>query len=163
MIGAVKHGGIIADYMLAYGDQGDLMKVVVEDTRSPLEPQKQCISKLPYVVMQGKELFKVAVHSMADAVDEVLKKAKLSRSDVDWVVPHQANDRIITAVAKKLEIPKEKIFININKYGNMSAASIAVALYEASQSGKIKKGQIVVLVTFGAGLVAGANVVKWSA
>ena len=86
----------------------------------------------------------------------------------DWRGPnrygrlrHQANDRIITAVAKKLEIPKEKIFINIDKYGNMSAASISVALYEAVKSGSIKKGQTVVLVTFGAGLVAGANVVKF--
>jgi 3-oxoacyl-[acyl-carrier-protein] synthase-3 len=76
-------------------------------------------------------------------------------------VPHQANDRIISAVAKKLEIPKEKIFINIDKYGNMSAASISVALYEAVESGQIKKGSKVVLVAFGAGLVSGANVVEW--
>ncbi|MBI4310037.1 MAG: hypothetical protein HY591_06880 [Candidatus Omnitrophica bacterium] len=111
--------------------------------------------------MQGQELFKVAVNAMADAVEQVLAKAGLSKENVDWVVPHQANDRIISAVAKKLEIPKDKIFINIDKYGNMSAASISVALYEAVKSGKIKRGQTVVLVAFGAGLVAGANVVKW--
>ncbi len=161
VIAPVKEGGIIADYMLAYGDQGDLMKVVVEETRSPLDISKENYTKLPYVVMQGQELFKVAVNSMADAVDQVLLKAGLTKDDVDLVVPHQANDRIISAVAKKLEIPKEKIFINIDKYGNMSAASIAVALFEAVKSGAIKKGDTVVLVTFGAGLVAGANIVKF--
>ncbi len=161
VIGPVKKDGIIADYMLAYGDQGDLMRVDVEGSRSPFDPDKEQFGKLPFVVMQGKELFKVAVNSMAEAVEAVLAKANLSKKDVDWVVPHQANDRIISAVAKKLEIPKEKIFVNIDKYGNMSAASISVALYEAVKSGAIKKGQTVVLVAFGAGLVAGANVVKW--
>lgn len=161
IIAPVNDGGIIADYMLAYGDQGDLMKVVVDETRSPLTPEKDNTVKLPYVVMQGQELFKVAVNSMADAIEQVLQKAGLTIGDVDLVVPHQANDRIISAVAKKLEIPKEKIFINIDKYGNMSAASIAVALYEAVKSGSIKKGDTVVLVTFGAGLVAAANVVKF--
>ena len=90
-----------------------------------------------------------------------MKKAGLKLSDIDCVVPHQANDRIISAVAKKLKIPKEKIFVNIDKYGNMSAASIAVALCEAVEQKRIKKGDMVVLVTFGAGLVSAANVVKW--
>ena len=113
------------------------------------------------LVMQGQELFKIAVNSMADAIEKVLKKAKVKKEDIDCIVPHQANDRIISAVAKKLNIPKEKIFINIHKYGNMSAASIAVALYEAQKSKRIKKGDNVVLVAFGAGLVSAANVVKW--
>jgi 3-oxoacyl-[acyl-carrier-protein] synthase III len=162
VLGKVTSGGITADFMQAFGDQGDLMKVVVEETRSPLHPEKEMAHKLPFVVMQGTELFKVAVNSMADAVEAVLKKAKLKPSQVDCIVPHQANDRIITAVANKLKVPKEKIFINIDKYGNMSAASIAVALYEAAKSKRIKKGDNVVLVAFGAGLVSGANVVKWS-
>jgi 3-oxoacyl-[acyl-carrier-protein] synthase-3 len=98
---------------------------------------------------------------MSDAVEKVLKKAKLKKENIDCIVPHQANDRIISAVAKKLNIPKEKIFVNIDQYGNMSAASIAVALYEARNAKKIKKGDNVVLVTFGAGLVSAANVIKW--
>lgn len=151
--------GIISEYMHAQGQHGELMSVVVEN-REPLDNKKELI-RLPYVVMQGQELFKVAVNSMAEAVRIALKKAKLKLSDVDCVVPHQANDRIITAVAKKLKISKEKIFINIQKYGNMSAASIAVALYEAEKEKRIKKGHTVVLVTFGAGLVSAANVVKW--
>jgi 3-oxoacyl-[acyl-carrier-protein] synthase III len=150
VVGPVQEGGIIADYMLAYGDQGELMRVeYAKDSHKPL------------IIMQGPELFKMAVNSMADAVDQVLAKANLTKADVKLVVPHQANDRIISAVANKLDIPKDKIFINIEKYGNMSAASIAVALYEAVKTGAIKKGDTIVLVVFGAGLVAGANVIKW--
>ena len=133
---------------------------VVSDGREPMDQKRELI-RLPYVVMQGKELFKVAVNSMALAVEEALKKAGLGLHDIDLVVPHQANDRIITAVAKKLEVPKERFFINIHKYGNMSAASIAVALYEAEEQGVLKKGDHVALVTFGAGLVSAANIVKW--
>ena len=106
-------------------------------------------------------MFKVAVNSMAAAVEIAVKKAGLSLEDIDCVVPHQANDRIISAVARKLQLPKEKIFVNIDKYGNMSAASIAVALYEAVKKKRIKRGDNVVLVTFGAGLVSAANVIRW--
>ena len=161
VVGAIKQGGIIADYLLSYGDQGDLMEVISQEARSPFDPEKQNIEKMPYVSMKGQDLFKVAVNSMVDAFDRVLVKAGLTKADIDRVVPHQANDRIISAVAKKLEIPKGKIFVNIDKYGNMSAASISVALYEAVESGFIQKGHTVVLVAFGAGLVAGANVIKW--
>ena len=161
VLGAVKSGGIAADFLQAFGDQCDLMQVVVECKRGPFNPEKTTYTTLPYVQMQGQELFKIAVNSMADAVDKVLKKAKVKKEDVACIVPHQANDRIISAVAKKLKIPKEKIFVNIDKYGNMSAASIAVALYEAVKSKKIKKGDKVVLVAFGAGLVSAANVIKW--
>ena len=162
VLGPVKSGGITADFLQAFGDQGDLMQVVTEEVRSPFHADKTNYTKLPYVRMQGQELFKIAVNSMADAIEEVLKKAKLKKQKIDFIIPHQANDRIISAVAKKLDISKEKIFINIDKYGNMSAASIAVALYEAQKSKKIKKGDNVVLVAFGAGLVSAANVVKWS-
>ncbi len=161
VLSEVKEGGIVADFLQSFGELGDLMEVVNEDVRSPFVPEKTSYAKLPYVVMQGTELFKVAVNSMADAVDEVLKKAKMSKDEIDCIVPHQANDRIISAVAKKLDIPKDKIFINIDKYGNMSAASISVALYEAVESKRIKKASKVVLVAFGAGLVSGANVIKW--
>lgn len=151
--------GILSDYMHAQGEFGELMEVQTEDRDSM--DQKQQKIRMPLIVMQGKELFKVAVNSMAEAVEIALKKANLEISDVNCVVPHQANDRIITAVAKKLNVSKDNFFINISKYGNMSAASIAVALYEAEKEQRIKKGDIVVLVTFGAGLVAAANVVRW--
>ncbi len=151
--------GILSEYMYAQGRFGDLMMVKSED-REPLD-QKTKTMMLPHIAMQGQELFKVAVNSMAEAVKIAVKKAKMKLSDIDFVVPHQANDRIISAVAKKLSLPKGKIFVNIDKYGNMSAASIAIALYEAVEQKKIKRGSNVVLVTFGAGLVSAANVVRW--
>jgi 3-oxoacyl-[acyl-carrier-protein] synthase-3 len=161
LMAPVRSRGIVADFMHSQGEHSELMQVVTDIDRHPLTDLEKTDMKAPRVVMQGQELFKIAVNSMAEAVEIVLKKAKVKIKDVDWVVPHQANDRIISAVAKKLDLPKEKFFININKYGNMSAASIAVALAEAVTSKRIKKGDTVVLVTFGAGLVAGANVVKW--
>lgn len=151
--------GILSEFMHAQGRFGDLM-MVVSGEREPLD-QKTKVITLPHIAMQGKELFKVAVNSMAEAVKIAVKKAKLKLSDIDCVVPHQANDRIISAVAKKLGIPKDEFFINIDKYGNMSAASIAVALYEAVEQKRVKRGDHVVLVTFGAGLVSAANVVRW--
>ncbi|MBI5149226.1 MAG: ketoacyl-ACP synthase III [Candidatus Omnitrophica bacterium] len=151
--------GILADYLHAQGHFGDLMMVLAEE-REPLDQQTQMIL-LPHIAMQGQELFRVAVNSMAVAVEIAVRKAGLKLEDVDYIVPHQANDRIISAVARKLDFPKEKIFINIDRYGNMSAASIAVALYEAVEQKKIKRGDYVVLVAFGAGLVSAANVVRW--
>jgi len=160
VLGPVRgNKGIVADYLHGQGHYGDLMAVITE-SREPLDKLNK-LMPLPYVVMQGKELFKVAVNSMAEAVLIAAKKAGIKLSDIDLVVPHQANDRIISAVANKLMLPKEKIFVNIDKYGNMSAASIAVALYEAHKKKRIKKGDTVALVTFGAGLVSAANIVKW--
>lgn len=151
--------GILSDYMHAQGHFGDLMMVVARE-REPLD-QKTTMMALPHIAMEGKELFKVAVNSMAEAVIIAVQKAGLKLEDIDYIVPHQANDRIISAVAKKLNVPKEKIFINIDRYGNMSAASIAVALCEAVTQKKIRIGDHVALVTFGAGLVSAANVVRW--
>ncbi len=160
VLGKVKgKSGIVADYLHAQGEFGHLMSVV-SDGRDPLDKHNKLI-RLPYVVMYGQELFKIAVNSMARAVEIAAKKAGLKVSDIDCVVPHQANDRIISAVAKKLKVPKEKIFVNIHKYGNMSAASIAVALYEAEKEGRIKKGDVVAMVAFGAGLVSAANIIRW--
>ena len=145
--------------MHAQGQYGELMAVKSEE-RKPLD-QKTTMARLPFVEMRGQELFKIAVNSMAEAVEIAAKRAKVKIKDIDWVVPHQANDRIISATARKLKIPKEKIYINIDKYGNMSAASIAVALYEAVEQKKIKRGHLVALVTFGAGLTSAANIVRW--
>ena len=153
--------GILSEFIYAQGEFGELMAVIVDEAKEkPLDQSSDKISK-PVVIMQGKELFKVAVNSMADAVKIAVERAKLTLDEIDCVVPHQANDRIISAVAWKLNIPKEKIFVNIDRYGNMSAASIAVALFEAVEQKRIKKGDHVVLVTFGAGLVSAANVVRW--
>ena len=151
--------GILSDYMFSKGQFADTMSVITEQ-REPLD-QKNKMMKIPYVEMRGQELFKIAVNSMAEAVQIVAHKAKIKMSDISCVVPHQANDRIISAVARKLGVSKDKFFVNIHKYGNMSAAAIAVALYEAVEKGEIKSGDYVALVTFGAGLVVAANIVKW--
>lgn len=158
---AVGHRrGILSEHLESFGEFGELMQVIVPETRHPFKPQ-QSTGQLPYIRMKGPELFKIAVNSMADCAEIALKKAKVKINDVSCVVPHQANDRIIAGVAKKLKIPKEKFFINIEKYGNMSAASAAVAFYEAVETGRIRKGDYAVLVAFGAGLVSGAMVVRW--
>lgn len=118
-------------------------------------------SRMHYLKMRGNELFKIAVKSMTMAAQKVLEQAGLTFRDVDLIVPHQANSRIIMAVAKKLGIPEDRIYLNIEKYGNMSSASTVTALVEAVKEGRVKKGDIILLDAFGAGLVWGASVIKW--
>ena len=117
----------------------------------------------PYLGWQfdGQEVFKRAVTRMVQASQEVLEESGLSIDDIDILIPHQANQRIIAAVGKKLGIPEEKVFINVHKYGNTSAATIPVALTEALEEGRIKPGANILMTAFGAGLTWGAGVVKW--
>ncbi len=114
-----------------------------------------------YINMKGRELFKVAVRSMEEACRYVLNKAGLSPEDVDLVIPHQANIRIINSLAEKLNIPEEKIYTNIHKYGNTSAASIPIALYEALEEGRLKRGDIVLFTAMGGGLTWGATLLRF--
>jgi 3-oxoacyl-[acyl-carrier-protein] synthase-3 len=111
--------------------------------------------------MKGNEIFKLAVKGMADASVAVLAKAKLTADDVTLLIPHQANIRIIDAVAKRLSIPEEKVYVNIMKYGNTSSATIPIAIADAYEQGKIKKGDILDLVAFGGGLTWGAALIKF--
>jgi 3-oxoacyl-[acyl-carrier-protein] synthase-3 len=114
-----------------------------------------------YIKMRGNELFKYAVICMTEAVKIALKRAKLTTRDIDCLIPHQANLRIIQAVAKRLNLDEKKVYLNIHKYGNISSASTATALCEAVKEKVIKRGDIVVLDAFGAGLVWGACVIEW--
>ena len=111
--------------------------------------------------MHGREIFKNAVRSMAEACDIALKDAGLTAADVDLLVPHQANIRIIEATAKMAGIPMEKVFVNVDRYGNMSSASVPVALDEAQEQGLIGSGSNVLTVAFGAGLTWGAMALRW--
>ena len=111
--------------------------------------------------MAGPELFKIAVKTMEQAVLKVLAHENLRVKDINCLIPHQANNRILQAVAERLKIAPEKVFINVDRYGNMSSASTVVALYEAVKSGAVKKGDYVVLVAFGGGLTWGASLIKW--
>lgn len=114
-----------------------------------------------FIRMQGRETFKLAVKSMADAAEEALAEAQITADDIDLMIPHQANTRIIDAVVKRLRFPEEKVFVNIQKYGNTSAASIPIAIAEAAEAGRLKKGDRVLLVAFGAGFTWGAAVLEW--
>ena len=118
--------------------------------------------RLGYVHMQGQSVFKVAVNMMAASSTAALAQAGLTAADVDFIVPHQANSRIIDATVKMLKLPSEKCVVNIEEYGNTSSASIPLALADAVEAGRIKEGNVVVLVAFGGGLSWGANVWRWS-
>ena len=128
-----------------------------------LHPPGQAMvdQRLHYIRMRGNETFKMAVRYIEEVCREVLDAAGLETRDVDWFVPHQANGRIISAVANRLELADERCYINIDRYGNTSAASIPIALDEAARSGKIKRGDVVLMVAFGAGLTWGASVIRW--
>jgi 3-oxoacyl-[acyl-carrier-protein] synthase-3 len=111
--------------------------------------------------MEGKETFKNAVQAMQTAAEEALHRCELDISRIKCIIPHQANRRIIDAVAERLGAKPEQMFINLDKYGNTSAASVAIALDEAVESGQVQRGELILLVVFGAGLTWGAAVIEW--
>ena len=111
--------------------------------------------------MIGKEVFKHAVTHMRDSANLVIERSRLTPEDIKLVVPHQANLRIIDAIAKRLAVPSERVFVNLDKYGNTSAAACAIALDEAHRSGEFQKGDHIILVAFGAGLTWAAAAVRW--
>ena len=160
VLAPVDSDGILSTYLGSDGTLGDLLMLPGGGSRNP-STHKTLDKHMHYIKMRGNELFKLAVKIMAEVAQEALKRAGLECKDVDWVIPHQANTRILMSMAKKLNLPKEKIYLNIDRYGNMSSASTATALYEAVKSNCIKKGDIVLLDAFGGGLVWGACVIKW--
>jgi len=114
-----------------------------------------------YLYMNGKEVYKFAIKAMPEAVTGACKKIGLSVSELDWIIPHQANVRIVETAAQKLQFPSEKIYVNLQNYGNTSSASIAIALHEMDEKGLLQKGQKLCIVGFGAGLTYGAAVFEW--
>ena len=117
--------------------------------------------KYHYITMNGKEVYRFAINRVPDAIDKVIHQAQLTSADIDWLILHQANQRIVDAVAERLHIPAEKVISNVAKYGNTSAASIPIALNEAVRSGKIQPGDTIATSGFGAGLSWGAAILKW--
>ena len=160
VLAPVKNGGIIASYLGSAGSLSELLMIPAGGSKVPTT-KDTVESRLHFIKMRGNEVFKLAVKIMSDAACKVIKQSGLSVEDIDCFIPHQANMRILDAVARKMKLPQEKIFFNVASYGNMSSASTAVALCEAYQSGKIKGGSIVVLDAFGAGLVWGSCVIQW--
>lgn len=160
VIGKTKNRRIISYFIGCDGSGSNLLRLPAGGSRIPTT-EKTVKNKLHFLKMEGNEVFKLAVKVMADAANKAITKAGLLCSEIDLLIPHQANIRILMAVAKKMGLPEEKIFLNIEKYGNMSSASTAVALAEANKEHRIKKGDNIALVAFGSGLTYGAVVIKW--
>jgi len=114
-----------------------------------------------HIIMHGREVFKYAVTYMADAVNEALAANDVAAADIDWLVPHQANIRIIESTAKKLDMPMDKVVVTVDRHGNTSAASIPLALDEAVRDGRIKRGQMMLIEAMGGGLTWGAALVRY--
>lgn len=161
VIGQTEGQGILAFDIGSDGSGGELLCLKGGGSRHPAT-HETVDARLHYLTMSGKEVFKFAVRVMGDSAQRVLEKSDLTAQDIDCVVPHQANIRIIDAAVKAWGIEREKVFVNLEHYGNMSAASIPVALDEAVRSGKIAKNDKVILVGFGAGLTWASCAMIWS-
>jgi 3-oxoacyl-[acyl-carrier-protein] synthase-3 len=160
VVKATGERGILSSHLKSDGTLAELLYRPGGGASQP--PSEQMLKDRSYYLkMAGREVFKAAVRSMCDAAQCALAAAELTGEQVDLMVPHQANMRIITATAEHAHIPMEKVYVNVDRYGNTSAASIPLALDEARQCGRLKPGDIVLLVTFGAGFTWGAMVVRW--
>jgi len=152
--------GLIDIKLGAYGDSLDLLYIPKGGSTHP--PTAESIAAGDhYIKMKGKELFKLAVRAMAESTREILAKNGLTPDDISLIIPHQANLRIIEAVAKLLQVPLDRFFVNVDRYGNTSAASIPIAIDEARRCGRIRPGDITLLVAFGAGLTYGSALLRW--
>ena len=161
VVGEVPEGyGILSVEMGADGSGGKFLQMPAGGSRKPAS-HETVDNNEHYIFMDGSEVFKFAVKIMASASKKVMDKAGISSEEVDLIIPHQANTRIISASAKRLHVPEEKVFVNVDRYGNTSAASVPIALCEARQQGLVKKDGKIVLVGFGAGLTWAAVAMKW--
>lgn len=152
--------GIIDSKLHLDGSGGEFLHMVAGGSLNPAT-HETIDNKEHYIRQDGKSVFKFAVKGMADIAEEVVSRNGLSGDDIAMLIPHQANIRIIEATAKRLKLSPEKVMINISKYGNTTSATIPLALVEAFEEGKIKKGDNLVLATFGAGFSWGATLLKW--
>jgi 3-oxoacyl-[acyl-carrier-protein] synthase-3 len=155
-----QHKGIMSSYVRSDGTLGDLLCRPAGGATVPFSADV-LNARTQFIRMNGREVFKHAVRSMSDAAARALDGAKLTGADIDVMIPHQANIRIIEATAKHAGIPMEKVYVNVDRYGNTSAASIPIALDEALETGRIREGSTVLLVAFGAGFTWGAMVVRF--
>ena len=156
----VASGGILSHYLGSDGDLSNLLYLPGGGSRNPAS-KDTLKNKLHSIKMSGTEVFKSAVRLMTDAATHAVCDANLGCKDISLLIPHQANIRIINSVRKRIGLPEDKVYLNVAKYGNVSAASTIIALCEAVKEKRIKKGDIVVLVAFGAGFTWGSIVLKW--
>jgi 3-oxoacyl-[acyl-carrier-protein] synthase-3 len=153
--------GLLAVAMHSDGSLKDLLFMPGGGSRHPPTQKEIYESRLPFIKMRGNETFRVAVRSLVEVSDEVLAKCGIAHDGVKWFIPHQANLRIIEAVGQRLEIPEGRIYVNIDRFGNTSAASIPIALDELNRAGRIDAGDILLFSAFGAGMTWAAAVVRW--
>jgi 3-oxoacyl-[acyl-carrier-protein] synthase-3 len=152
--------GLLSSFMRSDGSLAELLWRPAGGAKVPMDPT--VLEERSHLVkMAGREVFKAAVRSMAESADQALVRAGLTADDIDLLVPHQANIRIIEATAKYAGIPMEKVFVNVDRYGNMSSATIPVALDEAIEAGRIRPGSNVLMAAFGAGFTWGSAVLRW--
>ena len=152
--------GIESVVLHSEGSKGELLMVRAGGAKVPATKETLELGQ-HFISMQGGEVFKLAVKSMADAAEEALREASLGLDDISLMIPHQANIRIIEGVAKRLHFPMERVFVNIQRYGNTSAASVPIAIAEAEAAGRLRRGDKVLLVAFGGGFTWGASVLEW--
>jgi len=160
LTGTTGDRGILSTHLYSDGSYGDLLCQPGGGSRYPAT-HESIVNRLHYLKMDGNKVFKVAVKALEDAVVEALNYNNLKSEQISLLIAHQANLRIIQAVAARLNLPDEKVYLNIQKYGNTSSASIPIALDEANREGRIKRKDILLFNAFGAGFTWGAAVVKW--
>jgi 3-oxoacyl-[acyl-carrier-protein] synthase-3 len=152
--------GLLTACMGADGTKADLLCMPGGGSRQPAT-QESVHNRLHFLRMEGKETFKNAVNAMYQAAQECLRRCELDITRIKCIIPHQANRRIIEAVAERLEARTDQVFVNLHRYGNTSAASVAIALDEAVHSGQVQRGDLILLMVFGAGLTWGAAIIEW--
>ena len=161
VMGEVEEGkGILSENLSADGRMSDRLTILGLGTRKP--PSRKVLEdREQYIQMNGNDVFKFAVRIMAHSLKLAADRAGVAVGDLDWVIPHQANIRIIDAAISRLKLPREKFIINLDRFGNTSAASVPLALDEAVRDGRIKRGDLLGLVAFGGGLTWGGSVVRY--
>ena len=156
--------GLVGTKLGAFGDSVDLLYIPrngMSSTPAMLPSVGAVASHGHCIKMKGKEVFKIAVRAMEEAARDILEQHHVHADQISLVVPHQANLRIIEAISQYLELPMDRFFVNVDRYGNTSAASIPIALDEAHRAGRIRRGDLVLLVAFGAGLTYGSALIRW--
>ena len=152
--------GLIGAKLGSYGDCVDLLCIPAGGSNTPASTASLA-SRDHFLKMKGKEVFKYAVRGMEEAARDILEQHGIAANQINLVIPHQANRRIIESIAQYLELPMERFFVNLDRYGNTSAASIPIALDEARRAGRINPGDLTLLVAFGAGLTYGSALIRW--
>ncbi len=153
--------GILGSRMKSDGNYADFISMPGGGSNHPANDARCLEQKLPYIRMKGNETFKIAVKAMAEVTAGLLAEQGFKNEEIRIFIPHQANERIIDAVGERLKFPAERVYKNVDRYGNTSAASIPIALDELVEAGKIKTGDLVLMTAFGAGLVWGSVLVRW--